>query len=212
LLDPAAPVSLAAACDLIFEPGFSSSTEVDEMSGRGFGLDVVRREIRAINGEVSLRTEPGRGTSLEIQLPITLAIIQCMLVRAGTLDFAVPVSAIAETLRYQSERVESVAQRQVVRLRGETLPLVDLRQFFGMVETDDSKPEYVVVTRSGDRPLALAVGGLMGQHEVVIKPIGRRLERIPGIAGATELAESRAALVLDVTSLTAEVHRCAGAV
>ncbi len=211
LLEPGTPASLELACDLIFEPGFSSSPAVDEVSGRGFGLDVARREIRALNGEVTLRTSPGVGTVLEIELPITLAIIQCMLVRAGDLDFAVPVAAIAETLRYRPERTESIATSPVVRLRGETLPLVDLRRFFRLQGGPDGPPGYVVVTRSGERPLALAVGDLMGQHEVVIKPVGRRLESIPGIAGATEVAENRAALVLDVTTLTAEVQRMSGA-
>jgi len=204
LIDADAPLDMAGACDLVFDAGFSSARGVDEMSGRGFGLDVVRREIAAINGEVWLRSVPGRGTTVEIELPITLAIIQCMLVRAAGSEFAIPVSAISETLRYRPQRTETVARRPIVRLRGEMIPLLNLRDFFHLVADDSSSPEYVVVARWGDRALALGVDALMGQHEVVIKPIGRRLEKVPGLAGATELGENRAALVVDMTSLAAE--------
>jgi two-component system chemotaxis sensor kinase CheA len=114
------------------------------------------------------------------------------------------VSAIAETLRYRPQRSETVARQPVLRLRGEMLPLLDMREFFHLAADDAPSPEYVVVARWGDRALALGVDDLMGQHEVVIKPIGRRLEKVPGLAGATELGENRAALVVDMTSLAAE--------
>jgi two-component system chemotaxis sensor kinase CheA len=211
LLEPGAALDLEAACRLVFEPGFSSARGVDEVSGRGFGLDVVQEEIAAINGEVRLKSAAGQGTTVEIELPITLAIIQCMLVRAAGAEFAIPVSAVVETLRFRPHRLESVARQPVLRLRGETLPLLDLGDFFHLLSDRNSAPEFVVVTRSGDRTLALAVDGLLGQHEVVIKPIDRRLEKIPGLAGATELGDNRAALVMDVTSLSAAALGCGGA-
>lgn len=199
LLPAGAALDLDAACELIFRPGFSSAAAVDEVSGRGVGLDVVRREIASLNGTLRLRTTPGSGTRFEIELPITLAILESMLVRAGHGLYAIPVSAISETLRLTPERRARLGGRDVLRLRGETLPLLDLARAFAQ---DDGQPAgYAIVARAGDRRLALGVHALLGQQEVLLKPIGRRLERLPGLAGATELGENETALVLDIGSL-----------
>ena len=194
-----AALDLDGACEMIFRPGFSSAAVVDEVSGRGVGLDVVRREVTSLNGTLRLRTTPGSGTRFEIELPITLAILESMLVRAGRGLYAIPVAAISETLRLTPQRRARLGGRDVLRLRGETLPLLDLATAFAQ---DDGQPAgYAIVARAGDRRLALGVHALLGQQEVLLKPIGRRLERLPGLAGATELGENETALVVDIGSL-----------
>ena len=188
---------------LVFEPGFTSESDAGEVSGRGVGLDVVKRELQALGGEVRLSSESGRGTQVEICLPITLAIMPCMVVRSSDMDFAMPVASITETLRYQENSMETVAQRPVFRLRGETLPYADLRELIAAPGESRSDPGFVVVARVGSGRMAMGVDELMGQHEIVIKPVGRILDAVPGVAGATELGAGRAALVLDMSSLAA---------
>jgi two-component system chemotaxis sensor kinase CheA len=203
MLEENAECDLEVARQLVFQPGFSSVKEVGDVSGRGVGLDVVKSELQNLGGEVHLFSEPGAGTTVEISLPITLAIMPCMVVRSGGLDFAIPVSGISETLRYLQERVETVAQRPVLRLRGETLPYADLRELLHMPMVNHDEPGFVVVARVGAGRLAMGVDELLGQHEVVIKPVGSLLDGLPGISGATEMGGGRAALVLDLPSLAA---------
>ncbi|MCZ6832375.1 MAG: chemotaxis protein CheA [Acidobacteria bacterium] len=203
MLEENAECDLEVARQLVFQPGFSSVKEVGNVSGRGVGLDVVKSELQNLGGEVHLFSEPGAGTTVEISLPITLAIMPCMVVRSGGLDFAIPVSGISETLRYLQERVETVAQRPVLRLRGETLPYADLRELLHMPMVNHDEPGFVVIARVGAGRLAMGVDELLGQHEVVIKPVGSLLDGLPGISGATEMGGGRAALVLDLPSLAA---------
>ncbi|MFQ5669758.1 MAG: chemotaxis protein CheA [Acidobacteriota bacterium] len=204
-------VDLEVARELIFQPGFSSAVSVDEVSGRGFGLDVVRRDIASLSGSVRLTSQPGQGTCVELELPITLAIIQCTLIGAGPSMFAVPVTSLVETLRFRPGRLETIAGSPVIRLRGEILPLVDLRTYSRLGHQASGGLEFVVVARCGEKKLALGVETLSGQQEVVIKPVDSRLENIPGLAGATEIGENQTALVLDVTSLGADVRTLSGA-
>jgi two-component system chemotaxis sensor kinase CheA len=204
-----AQCDLEVARQLIFQPGFSSAGQVGEVSGRGVGLDVVKSELENLGGEVRLFSQPGAGTTVEISLPITLAIMPCMVVRSGGLHFAIPVSGISETLRYLQERVETVAHRPVLRLRGETLPYADLRDLLHMPAMTKGQPGFVVVARIRDGQLAMGVDELLGQHEIVIKPVGQLLEGLAGISGATEMGGGRAALVLDLPSLAAAAQaRC----
>ena len=205
LLEPTADFGADKVSDLIFSPGFSTASEVSDVSGRGVGLDVVRREIAALGGSIRVKTCPGLGTSFEIEMPITLAIIQSMLTRTAGQIFAVPVSAVAETLRLQGDQLTTVMRERVVRLRGETLPMVDLANYFDLHRNVATCPEYVLILRSGEKVLGLGVEEVLGQQEVVVKAMGRRLEGIPGLAGATELGENEAALVIDPTSLAGEV-------
>jgi two-component system chemotaxis sensor kinase CheA len=188
---------------LVFKPGFTSESDVGEISGRGVGLDVVKRELQALGGAVSLSSETGLGTQVEICLPITLAIMPCMVVRSAAMEFAMPVASISETLRYQDKLMETVARRPVMRLRGETMPYADLRELIEATGDSPAAPGFVVVARVGSGRLAMGVDELMGQHEIVIKPVGRMLDNLPGVAGATELGAGRAALVLDMSSLAA---------
>ncbi|MFQ5718106.1 MAG: chemotaxis protein CheA [Acidobacteriota bacterium] len=211
ILDGGTQVSPEEVSDLLFCPGFSTADAVSDVSGRGVGLDVVRREIAAVGGSMRIQTMPGQGTTFEMELPITMAIIQSMLTRAGGQVFAIPVSAVAETLRMRGDRLATVAREHVVRLRGETLPMVSLAEYFRIAESDAGVPAYVMVLRCGERSLALGIDNVIGQQEIVLKSIGGRLSSISGLAGATEIGENEAALVIDPMSLAGDVWRAAGA-
>lgn len=192
------------AYELMFMPGFSTAAEVSEISGRGVGLDVVKRNIQELKGTIDVFTRPGEGTSFRISLPITLAIIQALIVDAGGEKFAIPLSAVEESLRIYSRDVRTVERREVFTLRDFTLPLLRLADAFGAIGRRDEGPDtkwFVVVTRAGEKTVGILVDALVRQQEVVIKSIGERLKRVPGIAGATEIGEGEIVLVVDVGSL-----------
>jgi len=189
--------------DLLFVPGFSTAAEVTDISGRGVGLDVVKRNIQDLKGSIEVLSEPGRGATFRIVLPITLAIIQALVVRAAGQQFAIPLTSVAETLRIQAREIQTIEAREVLALRELTLPLVRLADAFSL-ETDADFPErkfFIVVTRSGDKLAGVIVDAIVRQQEIVIKSIGERLARTPGIAGATEIGEGEIVLVIDVASL-----------
>jgi len=189
--------------DLLFVPGFSTAGEVSEISGRGVGLDVVKKNIQQLKGSIEVLSEPGRGATFRIVLPITLAIIQALVVRASGEQFAIPLTSVAETLRIQAREIQTVESREVLAVRDLTLPLVRLADAFGLDSVEDT-PErkfFVVVTRSGDKLAGIIVDAIVRQQEIVIKSIGERLTSTPGIAGATEIGEGEIVLVIDVASL-----------
>ncbi|HKS25996.1 MAG TPA: chemotaxis protein CheA [Thermoanaerobaculia bacterium] len=192
------------AQELIFTPGFSTASAVSEISGRGVGLDVVKKNIQELKGTIDIVSNVGQGTTFRIMLPITLAIIQALVVRAAGEQFAIPLTSVEESLRIYSRDIRTVERREVFTLRDFTLPLLRLADAFGMdgqrEETPDTK-WFVVVTRSGEKIAGILVDGLVRQQEVVIKSIGERLKTTPGIAGATEVGEGEIVLVVDVGSL-----------
>jgi two-component system chemotaxis sensor kinase CheA len=189
--------------DLLFVAGFSTAAEISEISGRGVGLDVVKKNIQDLKGSIEVLSEPGRGATFRIVLPITLAIIQALVVRAAGQQFAIPLTSVAETLRIQAREIQTIEAREVLALRELTLPLVRLADAFSL-ETENDFPDrkvFVVVTRSGDKLAGVLVDAIVRQQEIVIKSIGERLARTPGIAGATEIGEGEIVLVIDVASL-----------
>jgi two-component system chemotaxis sensor kinase CheA len=192
------------AQDLIFTPGFSTASAVSEISGRGVGLDVVKKNIQELKGTIDIVTTVGEGTTFRIMLPITLAIIQALVVRAAGEQFAIPLTSVDESLRIYSRDIRTVERREVFTLRDFTLPLLRLADAFSLngqrEETPDTK-WFVVVTRSGEKIAGILVDALVRQQEVVIKSIGERLKTTPGIAGATEVGEGEIVLVVDVGSL-----------
>jgi len=191
------------AQELIFTPGFSTASAVSEISGRGVGLDVVKKNIQELKGTIDIVTTVGEGTTFRIMLPITLAIIQALVVRAAGEQFAIPLTSVDESLRIYSRDIRTVERREVFTLRDFTLPLLRLADAFsldGREETPDTK-WFVVVTRSGEKIAGILVDALVRQQEVVIKSIGERLKTTPGIAGATEVGEGEIVLVVDVGSL-----------
>lgn len=192
------------ANELLFMPGFSTATSVSEISGRGVGLDVVKRNIQELKGNIEVITRLGEGTTFRISLPITLAIIQALIVDAGGEKFAIPLTSVEESMRIYSRDIRTVERREVFTLRDFTLPLLRLSDAFHIQDARDHGPDtkwFIVVTRAGEKIVGLLVDALVRQQEVVIKSIGERLKTIPGIAGATEIGEGEIVLVVDVGTL-----------
>jgi two-component system chemotaxis sensor kinase CheA len=198
------PFDQLRAYEMLFTPGFSTASAVSEISGRGVGLDVVKKNLQELKGTIDILSVPGEGSTFRIMLPITLAIIQALVVRAGGEQFAIPLTSVEESLRIYSRDIRSVERREVFTLRDFTLPLLRLADAFHLGVERDETPDskwFVVVTRSGEKVAGILVDSLVRQQEVVIKSIGERLKTIPGIAGATEVGEGEIVLVIDVGTL-----------
>ena len=207
LIAPDATLSKKELFDLLFLPGFSTRAEVTEISGRGVGLDVVRSNVSALGGLVTMDSTPGRGTQVTLMLPITLAIIQALLVGAGEERFAIPLSGVRETLMVSPGEVQRSAGRELLNLRGDALPVLRLAREFGLAETAREQKQYAVVIGMGDARVALLVDRLEGQQDAVIKPVQGPLRTLRGVAGATEIGAQTAVLVLDVSALVADAGR-----
>ncbi|MEO6486942.1 MAG: chemotaxis protein CheW, partial [Thermoanaerobaculia bacterium] len=192
------------AYELMFTPGFSTASQVSEISGRGVGLDVVKRNIQELEGTIEVISVLGEGTTFRVMLPITLAIIQALIVSAGGEDFAIPLTSVEESLRIYTRDLRTVERREVFSLRQSTVPLLRLADAFALPRRQDEGPDtkwFVVVTRAGEKIVGILVDRLVRQQEIVIKSIGTRLKSVPGIAGATEVGEGEIVLVVDVGSL-----------
>ncbi|MBD9368274.1 chemotaxis protein CheA [Xanthomonas sp. XNM01] len=186
--------------DLIFQAGFSTADAVTDLSGRGVGMDVVRKNIQALGGEVQLESAEGRGTRVVIRLPLTLAILDGMVISAGGETLILPLNHVLEALQPQSDDIRSVAgDGRVLRVRGEYLPLLALSEHYGYREAADES--LVVVVEGDGQKLALQVDELVGQQQVVVKNLERNYRRVPGISGATILGDGRVALIVDVGGL-----------
>ncbi|HEV7489141.1 MAG TPA: chemotaxis protein CheA [Thermoanaerobaculia bacterium] len=198
------PFDQQRAYEMLFMPGFSTAASVSEISGRGVGLDVVKKNLQELKGSIDILSIPGEGTTFRIMLPITLAIIQALVVRAAGEQFAIPLTSVEESLRIYSRDIRTVERREVFTLRDFTLPLLRLADAFRLDSHRDEGPDtkwFVVVTRAGEKVAGILVDALVRQQEVVIKSIGERLKTIPGIAGATEVGEGEIVLVIDVGTL-----------
>ncbi|NDY41778.1 chemotaxis protein CheA [Dissulfurirhabdus thermomarina] len=185
--------------DIIFLPGFSTAAGVSETSGRGVGMDVVRRNVEKLGGTIQVNSVPGYGTEFELRIPLTLAIIHVLLVRVGHQKLAVPLASVQETLRLKATETSTLEGFEIMALRQKTLPLIRLNKVFRGTGSDlDPDRFFVVVVRQGEIEAALAVDGLVGQQEVVIKPLPDYLTDQPGFAGATLLGDGSIALILDI--------------
>ncbi len=204
LIPAGAALSEAETRDLIFSPGFSTAARVSQESGRGVGLDVVRRSIRRLKGTIVVRSLQGIGTTFTIALPTTLVLVQALIVRACGQRFAIPIGAVRESLRLESARLRRSGSEEVYDHPRGPLPLVRLASLMRPdQETSLAESKYAVVAGPHDRPVGIIVDGFLGQQEVVIKPIGQRLTDLPGLAGATDLGDATAVLVLDPEGLIA---------
>ena len=190
---------------LLFQPGFSTAREVSELSGRGVGLDVVKTNIANLSGVIDVVSEEGRGTRMLITLPVTLAILQALIVEVAGRTFAIPLNAVLEITTIRQGEVRTLQGREVIDLRQSTLPLVRLRRLFELAGGREAGPvSYVVVVGLGRERVGLVVDALLGQRDIVIKPLGRLLGNVRGIAGATDLGQRQTVLVLDVGSILDE--------
>jgi two-component system chemotaxis sensor kinase CheA len=188
--------------DFIFQPGFSTADKVTDVSGRGVGLDVVRTKIEALSGIIDVETKKGEGTRFIIRLPLTLAIIQALLVKVGPETYAIPLSSVDETTNITPGDIKPVQNQDVVLLRGNVLPLVRMREMLEVPDRGQAATDLdVVVVRRGEKQVGLVVDSLIGQQEIVIKSLGRLLTGTPGIAGATILGNGQVSMILDVGTL-----------
>jgi two-component system, chemotaxis family, sensor kinase CheA len=194
-------LSRKEALDLIFLPGFSTRAEVTETSGRGVGMDVVRANVSALGGVLNVDSEPGLGTSISFTLPITLAIIQALTVQVAAQRFAIPLTAVLETLLVEPSAVQRSQDREFLDLRGEPLGLRRLHDAFGLPAPSPDAHLAVVVVGLGELRAGLVADRLEGQQDAVIKPIQGPVRTLRGIAGATELGDLGTVLVLDVAAL-----------
>ena len=188
---------------LIFEPGFSTAETVTDVSGRGVGMDVVKRNVAEMGGTVQIRTLTGFGTTLTIRLPLTLAILDGMSVSMGGDIYLIPLNMIIETLKPQPSDIRSVTSTgQVVQVRGEYLPIVALHRLFNMpAETEDPTEGVLVIIEAEGKKGALFVDALVGQQQVVIKSLETNFKRVQGISGATIMGDGKVAMILDIAAL-----------
>jgi two-component system chemotaxis sensor kinase CheA len=187
--------------NLIFLPGFSTAENVTDVSGRGVGMDVVRTNIRKINGSVEVESEQGKGSQIIIKLPLTIAIIQALMVEVERSIFAIPLSSVIEAVRITKADIKTINGREVLHLRDRVLPLIRLAQEFEIPADPDRGRYYVVVAALGDRRVGVVVDELRSQEEVVIKSIWDYLENVKGVSGATITGEGKVVLILDISEL-----------
>ena len=189
---------------LVFLPGFSTAEAVTDVSGRGVGMDAVRTKIEALGGALELDSTPGQGTRVRIRLPLTLAIIQALLIQVHEETYAIPLGSIDSTINITPADIRTIQQQEVILLRGQIIPLVRLGKKLGIMEAadfEDSQELYVVIVQAGDNKIGLLVDSLVGQQEIVIKSLGKLLTGIRQIAGATILGDGQVVLILDVNAL-----------
>ena len=190
------------AFGLIFKPGFSTAAKVTNVSGRGVGMDVVKTNIEKLNGIIDIESEIGKGTTMKLKIPLTLAIMQSLLVGAQEEFFAIPLASVLETVRVPIDDIYTIDGKNVLRLRDEVLSLVKLSDIFGVKQVfENSDQTYVVVIGVAESKLGIIVDNLVGQEEVVIKSMGDYLQNISGIAGATIRGDGRVTLIVDVGAM-----------
>ncbi len=206
LLTPerAQAMSAREILNLIFLPGFSMAERVTDVSGRGVGMDVVRTNLKRLNGVVELDSSVGRGSTVTLKLPLTLAILPALLVRVAEETYALPLRAVLETVRIRSQDVHCVENEEVLRLRDQVIPLRRLRRFLDPTDRQSESDAwlFVVIVGVGGRQVGLVVDELLGQEETVIKPLGSYLRHVPGVAGATISGDGQVRLILDPAGLS----------
>lgn len=204
MIEPGTELTDQQAFGLIFAPGFSTAAQVTDISGRGVGMDVVKRNLEQLRGRVEISSEKGNGTTFTIRLPLTLAIIDGMIVRVGRERFILPTITIQQSLRPQRSAITTVHHRgEVLNVRGELIPLIQLGELFGLTGRIDPCEAMVIIAHCEGRLVGLVVEELIGQQQVVIKTLGERFERLSGISGAAILGDGRVGLILEMTGLNA---------
>jgi two-component system chemotaxis sensor kinase CheA len=210
LLAPGAVISDAELLQMIFQPGFSTAAKVTSLSGRGVGMDVVKRAIEGLRGSLELTSPPGEGSQVALRIPLTLAIIDGLLVRVGAARYVIPLSAVEECLELTPEQDARSTGRSVLTLRDQLVPFVRLRSMFNTKAPPDIYQKIVVVSTGGER-VGLVVDQILGDHQTVIKPLSVFHEDVGAFSGATILGDGGVALILDVGHLTSEAAQNAPA-
>lgn len=187
--------------DLLFEPSFTTSEKITDVSGRGVGLDVVKSKITALGGHIEVKTELGKGSKFIVRLPLTLAIIQALMVKLGDEKYAIPLNTIQNIEDIKVSDIQYVQKQEIILLRNEVIPLVRLHQLLGIESKNESDTLMVVVVKKGDKQVGFVIDSLIGQQEIVIKSLGKYLSGLKMIAGATILGNGEVALILDINTL-----------
>jgi two-component system chemotaxis sensor kinase CheA len=192
--------------ELIFTPGFSTAAEITDVSGRGVGMDVVKKNILRLKGVFDVDSVQGEGTRFTMKLPLTLAIIQALLVRVADELYSIPLDAVIESQRIEASDVRTVHGGEVITLRGQVVPLIRVAEFFRLDAPRDPDKVMIVIVGLQGRQVGLVVDSFQGEQEIVIKPLSDVIGRIPGISGATILGNGSISLIIDVHSLVAAAH------
>ncbi len=209
LIDSGAKLTDSEAFNLIFRPGFSTAEKVTDVSGRGVGMDVVKKGVEALHGRIDVTSKTGEGSTFSVRVPLTMAITDGMLLRVGKERYLLPTISIEQSFRPTRDSISSVTGRgQMVMLRGNLLPIFKLHELFSVpgAATDPTKSLLVVIEGKGQR-CALMVDELLSQQQVVIKSLGKSLGQVPGVAGGAILGDGRVGLILDAASLLELAHR-----
>ena len=203
ILHPGKNLTDVEAYQLIFAPGFSTSKTISSVSGRGVGLDVVKTHIEKLNGTVTVVSERNRGTRFTIKLPLTLAIIQGLLIRVGEEVYSIPITSVIESHRVRSEEINRIDSYEVFNVRDEVISLLRLNRLFGVpsAEKGDDGHHYIVIVGTAEKKVGLMVDSLIGEEDVVIKPLKDQFTNSPGIAGASILGDGSVSLIIDVGQL-----------
>jgi two-component system chemotaxis sensor kinase CheA len=186
--------------DILCSPGFSTRESADLASGRGVGMDVVRSAVRELGGLLTLDTAPGEGTRFLIELPLTLAIADAILARVGTQTFAVPQSTVREVLEVNPETLRALENHEIAQYRGAALPIIRLSTIFG-IPPRPGRALHVFVIGHGLAAVGVAVDRILGQREIVVRPMADPLVKVEGVTGATDLGDGRVVLILDLARL-----------
>ena len=192
--------------ELIFTPGFSTAAEITDVSGRGVGMDVVKKNILRLKGVFDVDSVQGEGTRFTMKLPLTLAIIQALLVRVAQELYSIPLDAVIESQRIDASEVRTVHGGEVITLRGQVVPLIRVGEFFRLDAPRDAEKVMIVIVGLQGRQVGLVVDSFQGEQEIVIKPLSDVIGRIAGISGATILGNGSISLIIDVHSLVAAAH------
>jgi len=188
--------------DFIFAPGFSTAASVTDVSGRGVGMDVVRRNIRALGGDVFVETAVGKGTCISMRLPLTLAIIDGQIIRVGQHAYVVPLLSIIESVQVEPKRVSKFqGKRELYRLRDKLIPMIELGQVLGLHSWQHSEESLMMIVEADNAPVGLLVDELLAQQQVVVKSLETNYDRVPGLSGATILGDGSVAFILDTTAI-----------
>ena len=201
IIHPNKIISDHDAFQLIFEPGFSTADKITSVSGRGVGLDVVKTQIEKLNGTVIVTSERGIGTKFCIRLPLTLAIIQGLLVRVATEVYSIPIASVIESVRVKKEEISTIDNYEVLNVRNEVISVIRLDRLFGLRNNVESEYNFIVIVGTSDKKIGVMVDALIGEEDVVIKPLRDQFTNSPGIAGASILGDGSVSLIIDVTQL-----------
>ncbi|MDF2594885.1 MAG: cheA [Clostridia bacterium] len=199
--EEAATMTEQEIIELLFKPSFSMAAEITDLSGRGVGLDVVKSKITALGGHVEVQTELGKGSKFIVRLPLTLAIIQALMINIGNEKYAIPLGTIQNIEDVKKEDIQLVQKQEVIVVRNEIIPIIRLHSVLGLPEEEDKELMMGVIVKKGERQVGFIIDSLIGQQEIVIKSLGKHLSGIDIIAGATILGNGEVALILDINSL-----------